>query len=427
MKFLFAATINHQELSAKIAQAFAEIGGVLPEMDFIASKLYPTEMIRLTLAHVYAQILEFCIRATRWYNDVRRSYLKKVFRSISKTWPLEFQDIRLNIDTHCRRLREQSAIAHQVETRDMHAKLIDIHGLLDISTSLQRGFGREATTLHPNPSLTKSLPFLKERVLPYLSGNSFSPNQAIELGSAMRERRRARYGTIPHKMWTNPQLQDWISNPASSMVLVKASLRRSESLRDFGLDMIQLLKSSQLTVIWYLGSLSGPTSKAISAVDLIRSFIDQIIQQHKDTSTGWRLNETDFHTCNSKDSWMSLLLAVLKEIPRIAIVVEAQEGLSSILQIMYRIWKYFTDAKITSVIKILVMIQTVHDGSIPAVPEMSHVSQLTFESGTGMRVSPALLKASRRRYGARHFLQGSKPGDLKPFVLRFVSLGCTEG
>ena len=135
-------TLNHEELSSKIAQSFAEIGSVLPEVDFIAQKLYPTESIQVTLAHVYAQLLEFCTRATAWYNRVQSNPIKKVLTAITKTWPLEFQDIRLNIDRYFRRLREQSAVAHQAETRDIHRKISDIRIMLSKKSSIQQAFGK---------------------------------------------------------------------------------------------------------------------------------------------------------------------------------------------------------------------------------------------------------------------------------------------
>lgn len=133
--------MNHEELSNKIAQAFAEIGAVLPEIDFVAQKLYPVKSIQITLARVYAQILEFCMRATRWYDKIRRSPVKKVLSAVLKAWPLEFQDIRLNIDTQFRRLREQSAVAHQAETRDIHAKINDIRVVLNQACLIQQAFG----------------------------------------------------------------------------------------------------------------------------------------------------------------------------------------------------------------------------------------------------------------------------------------------
>jgi hypothetical protein len=116
--------LNYEELSSKIAQWFAETGSVLREAEFIAQRLYPVESIRSTLASIYAQILEFCIRATKWFNRVRDNFLKKALHAALHSWPLEFEDIKRTIDRHVRRLRDQSTLAHQAEMRDMHRVML---------------------------------------------------------------------------------------------------------------------------------------------------------------------------------------------------------------------------------------------------------------------------------------------------------------
>lgn len=102
----------------------------MPEVDFIANELYPVPRIKITLANIYAQILNFCVRATKWYNQIRQGFFKKMMAAVTKTWPLEFRDIKLSIEMYVRQLREQAAIASQAELRDMHLKLVDVHNLL---------------------------------------------------------------------------------------------------------------------------------------------------------------------------------------------------------------------------------------------------------------------------------------------------------
>ncbi|KAM7189871.1 hypothetical protein V8F33_009780 [Rhypophila sp. PSN 637] len=122
------ATINHQELSVNVAQSLAEIGSVLPEIDFIATKLYPSELIRQTLA--------------------------------------------------------------RAETRDIHSRVIEIHKAIDKVGSLQQVFACRPDPFPGNPTMTEACPIHKERVSSYLSNIPFMPSQAIKLGSNMRDRRR---------------------------------------------------------------------------------------------------------------------------------------------------------------------------------------------------------------------------------------------
>ncbi|KAM7213549.1 hypothetical protein V8F06_011046 [Rhypophila decipiens] len=425
-KFLFTVTINHQELSVNIAQSLAEIGNVLPEIDFIATKLYPSEVIKQTLARVYAYILEFCIRATKWCRDAHRNTIKKVFKSVFKPWALEFQDIRANIDSLIKRLREQSAVAHQAETRDIHARVIEIHKAIDTVGSLQQVFACRPDPFPGNPTMIDVCPLYKERVSSYLANIPFIPSQAIKVGTNMRDRRRGQFGTVPHKMWTNAQLQDWISRPTSAMVLLKGSGRRSEEMRDFALDLVQLLKQAGLPTIFYFGNNPAhSTATRMTTIDLIRSFISQVIELHEADLSSWTLSELDFRNCSSEDSWLRLLMAVLKQIPRLAIVLEVDDRLPSMIDLLYRIWSYAGISNgITTVIKILLIVRTTSDSSrMPAIPTQheSDLVHIVFEIPRGFQKPAMRRRVDTRRSRPNRFAVTSRPHDFQPFLQQFVN------
>ncbi|KAK4208742.1 hypothetical protein QBC37DRAFT_296066 [Rhypophila decipiens] len=429
-KFLFTATINHQELSVNIAQSLAEIGSVLPEIDFIATKLYPSELIRQTLARVYAYILEFCIRATKWCRDAHRNTIKKVFKSVFKPWALEFQDIRVNIDSLIKRLREQSAVAHQAETRDIHTRVIEIHKALDTVGSLQQtnlvGLACRPDPFPANPTMIEACPLYKERVSAYLSNIPFIPSQAIIVGSNMRDRRRGQFGTVPHKMWTNAQLQDWISRSTSAMVLLKGSGRRSEEMRDFALDLVQLLKQAGLPTIFYFGNNPAhSTATRMTTIDLIRSFISQVIELHEADLSSWSLSELDFHNCSSEDSWLRLLMAVLKQIPRLAIVLQVDDRLPSMIELLYHIWSHASNSNgITAVIKVLLIVRTTSDSSpMPAIPTQheSDLVHIVFEIPRGSQTAAVRRRVDTRRSRPSRFAVASRPQDFQPFLQQFVN------
>lgn len=110
-------TLNHQELSDKISRAFRAISEALPEVDFLASELYPVPHMQATLATIYSHIIDFCTRALRWYNKTRGSFFRKTLAAIKDPWALEFEDVVLEIQRTTARIREQAAVAHQAETR----------------------------------------------------------------------------------------------------------------------------------------------------------------------------------------------------------------------------------------------------------------------------------------------------------------------
>lgn len=120
----------------------AEIGSSLREVDFIAKELYLNPEIEVILSRIYEQILVFCVRATQWYIQISKGFLSKMRAAITKTWPLEFGDIKDNIDMYIQRLRNQATIANQVEVREIHLKLIDVYNDLRGVQQIQQTGGQ---------------------------------------------------------------------------------------------------------------------------------------------------------------------------------------------------------------------------------------------------------------------------------------------
>ena len=120
------ATLNYRELSSNVAEAFATVGDVLPEANFLAQQLYPVEHIQKTLQALYRHVIEFCIKALRWYHRAARGILQQAIVAVKNPWPLEFEDIIRKIRGTMARFREQSTIAHQAETRHIANMLSEL-------------------------------------------------------------------------------------------------------------------------------------------------------------------------------------------------------------------------------------------------------------------------------------------------------------
>lgn len=276
--------------------------------------------------------------------------------------------------------------------------------------------------------MIEGCPFNKDRVSRYLSNIPFAPSQAIKLGSNMRDRRRGQFGTMPHKMWTNAQLQSWISRPTSAMALINGSGRRSEDMRDFALDIIQLLRRAGLPTVFYFGNPAHSTADGMSTIDLARSFVSQIIELHEADLSSWALSEVDFRNCRSEDSWLRLLMAVIKEIPRLAIVIDVEDRLRSIIELLYRIWAHANISGVTTVIKVLLIIRKTSESSMPVI-QTQHKSDLVhiaFEILRGFRTSSMRRRVDTRRSRPSRFVVASRPQDFQPFLQQFVDGGCAE-
>ena len=131
-------TLNHQELSSKISDAFSAISDALPEVDFLASELYPVPHIQATLAAIYAHIIDFCTRALRWYSKTTGSFIRKTWAAIKDPWALEFDDVVRQIQHTTMRIREQAAVAQQAETRYLSSMVSQMQQLQQEVLKLQR-------------------------------------------------------------------------------------------------------------------------------------------------------------------------------------------------------------------------------------------------------------------------------------------------
>lgn len=119
---ILQAVLNHEELLVELAKAISRIADVLPRTELHAG-LYPTERIQQAVSMVYAKIIEFSIRAIRWY---KKSKLKHCISSIVKPFSLSFKDIIDDISERSRRVDELASAAAKAEIRDLR---INVHHL----------------------------------------------------------------------------------------------------------------------------------------------------------------------------------------------------------------------------------------------------------------------------------------------------------
>lgn len=341
-------TLNHEELSIKVAQAFAEIGSVLPELDFIARDLYPVQRIKETLAHTYAYIIEFCILATKWYDDVSRSTRRKMWHAFANPWPLKFEGIKISIDTCFKRLREQSSLAHQAETRVIHAKVSQVTEIL-MNSAL-------AGQLSPNtpPTARTAVPLTPEQMFIYLENIPLNPAETLVSGVMMRDRRRARGRALFEAIWTSPKLQQWVSSPDPELLHVEGSHIRKEASLDFALDIVEIVKASKIPIVWYLGE--GAEGQQVSATDILRSLVRQLIEQAVDAvSKAESVREEAFRRSKSAEDWLRILVAVAASLRQLVVIVDARENTEAILNIVSRLKEELDGQKVGIVCKVIAL------------------------------------------------------------------------
>lgn len=414
--------MNQEELSVKIAQAVAEIGSVLPEVNFIASQLYPVKAVQQTLAEAYTHILTFCMQATKWYHDVSRNRARKLWHAIANPWSLEFQDTKISIDTCFRRLREQSNLAHQTETRAIHAKVCEV---LTITTHGYQGLcrsdpGRDAarptryveeTTRGGDVRIVINL----DSISAYFDSIPIDASSAVRTGLIMRDRRRARGGELLEAIWDKPALHQWISSPKSAILRVDSPFARQDGALDFSLDIIEMARLAKVRIILYLGV---DISRGPALIpDVLRSLALQIIEQNPDVLAKARIQHEQFKNSESVDDWLQLLVALASCLPRLVLVLDAQENSIAVLDVVCRLKEALDAQKASVLLKVMVLTRQMPQNiaSDLLTPWADCSGQLDVCNSRGLDRRPV-------RYSSRGPSRGSRPQDNGPDQARKLLL-----
>lgn len=381
---------------------------MLPEVNFVASQLYPVKAIQQTLADAYTHIVGFCIQATKWYHDVSRNRARKLWHAIANPWSLEFQDTKLAIDTCFRRLREQSTLAHQTETRAMHLKMCKV---LSISSHGNPSLSRP----DPEYDATKSTRYMEETaggddvrivvnlesVSAFFDSSSIDACRAVKTGLIMRDRRRARGSELLGAIWDKPALHQWISSPKSAVLRVDSAFARQDAALDFSLDIIEMARLANIRLVLYLGV--DISKQPVSVPDVLRSLALQIIQQNCDILAKARIKHEQFKDSENVANWLQLLVALVSSLPRLVLVLDAQENSTAILDVVSRLKEQLDARKADVLLKVMILTRQMSEdiASSLLTPWAGCSGQLVVCNSRGLDRRPV-------RYSSRGPPRGSK-------------------
>lgn len=384
---------------------------MLPEVNFVACQLYPTGTIQQTFADAYTHIVAFCIKATKWYHDVSRNKARKLWHAIANPWPLEFQDTKISIDTCFRRLREQSNLAHQTETRAIHAKVCEV---LTISTNghpgpCRQGQGHGAAT---GGDIRIVIDF--ESISAFFDSIPIDAGKIVKTGLIMRDRRRARGSELLAAIWDKPTLHQWISSSNSAILRVDSPFARQDAALDFSLDIIEMAHLAKVPIILYLGV--GINKEPVSVTDVLRSLALQIIKQSPDILANARIQHEQFKNSGNVTDWLQLLVALVSSLPRLALVLDAQENSTAILDLVSRLKEELDARKADVLLKVMILTRQ--------MPQDTASVLLAPWAGCSGQIDVCNSRELARpvRYSSRGPSRGSRTGDEGPSQARKMLL-----
>lgn len=384
---------------------------MLPEADFVASQLYRGEAIQQTLADAYTHIVAFCKQATEWYHDVSGSRVRKLWHAIANPWSLEFQDTKTAIDTCFRRLREQSILAHQIETRAIHAKVFEV---LTIST---HGHTRLCRPGQKNDAATGGnvqIVINFESISACFDSIPIDAGKTVKTGLIMRDRRRARGSELLGAIWDKPALHQWMSSPKSAILRVDSPFARQDAALDFSLDIIEMARLAKVPIILYLGV--GINKAPVLVTDVLRSLALQVIEQSPEVLANARIQHGQFKNSGNVTDWLQLLAALVSSLPRLALVLDAQENSTAILDVVSRLKQELDLRKAGVLLKVMILTRQ--------MPQDSASALLTPWAGCSGKIDVCNSRGLNRpvRYSSRGPSRGSRTGDEGPNQARRLLL-----
>lgn len=154
-----------------------------------------------------------------------------------------------------------------------------------------------------------------------------SPEDVLRKCQSLAKRSQAWSSSASHDA-TNllESLSRWVSKSGSSLFIVRAGPRAEARAKEFALDVITLLQSTQYPVFWSLSHL-GSDRDTISTTDVLKSLVFQALQCDPDVflKNPAQLNASQFQTNHSETEWLDLLRNILSKLTKCFVVVETED------------------------------------------------------------------------------------------------------
>ena len=299
----------------QISKALSQIDDVLPQIN-ATMLLFPTDQIKHAVSNLYAHMMEFLQRAMKWYTEAR---IKRFISAVIAPVSLKFKDIFEEISS-CSRIVDQLAVyASQAEQRDMHIRLVEIQRTLAENQAANSRLLLDSRRRTCELQFSQILTFTADSTTP-------ESEQTFQYCNFLSRRRRLRNTAPADTSWRSHKLQQWAATRDSSVVLVKGSCLARHTLKDFTVDIVAMLRSMSIPVVWALSAKDDGLSVWRSPVDVLEQLSLQVLHINhsllRDQSAA--LNAARFQSATTESQWFDLLELVLDGLPQIYIALDVE-------------------------------------------------------------------------------------------------------
>ncbi|KAI2619517.1 hypothetical protein GGS26DRAFT_572530 [Hypomontagnella submonticulosa] len=332
MKFLFIAVLNHEELLVEISKAITRIADVLPRTE-LHSDLYPIRRIQEAVSLVYAKIIEFFIKAIKWY---KKGKLTHSITSIAKPFSISFKPIIEEVTERSKRVDELANAASKAEIRDLHVTVVQLKGMVDVLQQQQllqleqMRLQLQQQVLHNQSLLAiqgeykhlfreNQIDKIRETIFPNdLPGT----DDSLAYCRSMRDRRRQRNPTLLPAQALSI-LKYWVAEPSSSLLLAQGQGIKTSSL-DFATNFLDIILERGYPVMWALPSPTEENKSVPSAITIFQSLVSQALSLDPGVvSEGSNpVTVKHFKSATSIQQWLTLFERCISSFPRLFLVID---------------------------------------------------------------------------------------------------------
>jgi hypothetical protein len=150
-----------------------------------------------------------------------------------------------------------------------------------------------------------------------------SPEESYRLCLLIANRRQNWNARTRETFGLVQALSRWVSEPGSTLLVVRAGPRAEARTKDLAANIINLLLTTPHKVIWFLSTRESLRLYS-TTTDVLRSLVSQALRRNPNLSSlrQDQLNISHFQNDHTESEWLDLLCLILQGFPRLFMVVD---------------------------------------------------------------------------------------------------------
>lgn len=322
---------------ATFVKALCRIADCLPRQE-LALVLYPTTQIKQAVAQLYAHLIDFFIKALKWY---REGTLKHVLHSITQPAGIRYKDILNSIEICSRTIDQWAETSARAELRDIHIlqrKIeTDVEKMISVTQGNSTAVGEIMKRIGAmSPQMTQLVAGqwdINQRVFDLQLSEMHSilansplpdPETSYRYGILRRNQHRIRPGRS-HPFWSSPKLKVWTTSSKSSLLIVKGSYSSRNQAKDFSINVVEAVRTASVPILWVLHD-NRAANVETTTIDLLKSLVQQVMRVNKNPNSdnACAAGCVRLQNATSESEWFAILRLVLSSLQLVYIVVNVE-------------------------------------------------------------------------------------------------------